>query len=380
MPRVKAFCLRPIPMLGTELRRRRERRGLTQAQVAHSLGDASRQGEISRWERGIRQPAYANLVKLAGIYEMEISDLGEWLEVDPETENLQEVGRLPDGTPVFALSTESGEEPEDQAELGPWADSLTGYVNAMLDLFELAGLEHDLRRTARIIGWAYGEAVTHRWPVSELEKLDIWRTQILNRAGYSANMTPPSDRAWTGQTRWDVSDLRLLMEELERTVSAADIQRFIDESDRAGKASLFDRSYLDELLVRKRSDEKLGGETERRRLTEARRRFKEVRDRAALYKGEGPWTGVWHVFGPSNDVTPREADDATLTRKASAKLEALKVDRLPLPTWATGATPPSDEMDDDATRGREAANELETLEVERRRQTKPGTAGPNDRE
>ena len=55
--------------------RLRMERGITQAQLAERLGVL--QSHVSRWERGERNPAGKNLLKLAQVLECRIEDIIE---------------------------------------------------------------------------------------------------------------------------------------------------------------------------------------------------------------------------------------------------------------------------------------------------------------
>jgi transcriptional regulator with XRE-family HTH domain len=62
-----------LDTFGANLRAARARRGLTQEQLAHASGVTS--GEISRMERGVREPRITTLVRLADALDVPPADL-----------------------------------------------------------------------------------------------------------------------------------------------------------------------------------------------------------------------------------------------------------------------------------------------------------------
>jgi transcriptional regulator with XRE-family HTH domain len=64
---------RALDRFAANLRASRSRRELTQEQLAHASGVTS--GEISRMERGVREPRITTLVRLADALEVPPADL-----------------------------------------------------------------------------------------------------------------------------------------------------------------------------------------------------------------------------------------------------------------------------------------------------------------
>lgn len=62
-----------IKSLGEALKARRTQRGFTQEYVAEALG-VSRQA-VSKWENGTAEPSTSNLLALAKLYEVDVSEL-----------------------------------------------------------------------------------------------------------------------------------------------------------------------------------------------------------------------------------------------------------------------------------------------------------------
>jgi transcriptional regulator with XRE-family HTH domain len=71
------------------LKQLRERKGLTQRQVADVLGHAST-NRISKWERGVMYPHVLNFLKLIDIYDVEAGDV--YLSTDLPFETIDELG------------------------------------------------------------------------------------------------------------------------------------------------------------------------------------------------------------------------------------------------------------------------------------------------
>ncbi len=59
--------------IGEKLKAARNGAGLTQEQVAEALG-VSRQA-VSKWENGTAEPSTSNLLALAKLYEVDVSEL-----------------------------------------------------------------------------------------------------------------------------------------------------------------------------------------------------------------------------------------------------------------------------------------------------------------
>ena len=69
--------------LGQRIKQARAERGLTQAQLAETLGVANR--SVSRWENGVNMPDFSLLIAIAKFYDVEI---GEILDGERKNEDM----------------------------------------------------------------------------------------------------------------------------------------------------------------------------------------------------------------------------------------------------------------------------------------------------
>ncbi len=69
--------------IGQFLKELRKEKGITQAQLAETLGVANR--SVSRWENGVNMPDFSLLIEIAKFYDVEI---GEILDGERKNENM----------------------------------------------------------------------------------------------------------------------------------------------------------------------------------------------------------------------------------------------------------------------------------------------------
>lgn len=63
--------------VGVRIRQAREAKGLSQARLARMLPSAAEGRDVSRWERGLNMPSWANLQALAAALEVTVAWLLE---------------------------------------------------------------------------------------------------------------------------------------------------------------------------------------------------------------------------------------------------------------------------------------------------------------
>ncbi len=68
--------------LGTAVRRLRERRGITQEDLAHDAGVTT--GTLSKLERGQSDPAFSTVVKVAAALDVSLGELGAAVDAEEQ--------------------------------------------------------------------------------------------------------------------------------------------------------------------------------------------------------------------------------------------------------------------------------------------------------
>lgn len=131
-------------MQGTDLRKLREKKNMTLAQVSEQLNIPAT--TIAAYERGIRKPKIKNLVKLADFYGVSLSML-DFFDYSDDDSYLQGLNGFSKGKAPSDEMDAPEEKPSDDLDI----NYLHQRINRMLEIDNLQELQNELKQVTELI-------------------------------------------------------------------------------------------------------------------------------------------------------------------------------------------------------------------------------------
>lgn len=130
-------------MQGTDLRKLREKKNMTLAQVSEQLNIPAT--TIAAYERGIRKPKIKNLVKLADFYGVSLSML-DFFDYSDDDSYLQGLTGFSKGKAPSDEMDAPEEKPSDDLDI----NYLHQRINRMLEIDNMQELQNELENVIKI--------------------------------------------------------------------------------------------------------------------------------------------------------------------------------------------------------------------------------------